>query len=195
MSIVRGYRVVPVERRFISDFIEHWHYSGNMNGVKSQYCFGLYDCENLIGAAVFAQPATKGVDTAYSDSGALKVIELRRLCCIDETPKNTESYFIGKMMKWLKTNTPIDVVLAYSDLTHGHSGVIYQASNFEYRGRVAPIKVIDWNGRIYHDRSLRVKYKGNFKPFSLRLREAVANGEARWVQSGEKCIYTYRIKH
>ena len=30
------------------------------------------------------------------------LIELRRLCCIDNTPKNTESYFIGFTLRWLK---------------------------------------------------------------------------------------------
>ena len=63
-----------------------------------------------------------------------KVIELKRLCCIDNTPKNTESYFIGKTLRWLKQNTDYDLVVSYADTFYGHSGVIYKASNFKHVG-------------------------------------------------------------
>lgn len=191
---VKCFTVKPAEPKRINPFIESWHYSGNMNGVKSEYCFGLFWQDKLIGAAVFAEPATKGVDTAYSDNEQLKVIELRRLCCIDNTPRNAESFFIGKMLKWLKQYSDIDIVLAYSDLAHGHSGIIYQASNFEKVGEVEPIKVIEYKGKIYHDRSLRVKYKGRLKPFAVELSNALQTGKAKWIDGSKKNIYIYRIR-
>ena len=40
-------------------------------------------------------------------------MELRRLVCIDDTPKNTESYFIGKTLRWLKHNTDVEVVVSF----------------------------------------------------------------------------------
>ena len=53
-------------------------------------------------------------------------MELRRLCCIDETPKNTESYFIGRTLRWLRKNTGYKVVVSYADTHHGHEGTIYK---------------------------------------------------------------------
>ncbi len=194
VKTVKDFEVRPIEPYRANPFIETWHYSGNMNGVKSTFNFGLFWQDKMIGAAIFAQPATKGVDFAYSKMGKLKVIELRRLCCIDRTPKNTESYFIGKMLKWLKLYSDIDIILAYSDLSHGHAGIIYQASNFQKVGEVAPIKVISYHGKIYHDRSLRVRYNGRLKPFSVRLKEALKSGQAQWIETDKKNIYIYQIR-
>lgn len=190
---VKEFDVRPVGRWRVEPFIERWHYSGNMNGVKSRYCFGLYWGHRLIGAAVLAEPATMGVERAYDENGTLQVIELRRLVCIDKTPKNTESYFVGKVLRWLRRYTDIDVVLAYSDETYGHVGIVYRASNFKLVNVVEPIQVIEYGGRLYHDRSLRVRYRGRFKPFSQRLRHALESGEARRVDSGRKFAYVYQI--
>jgi hypothetical protein len=70
-----------------------------MNGLHVSYSFGLYYKDQLIGAAVFGVPAMGGVTEAYNEQGKLKLIELRRLVCIDNTPRNTESYFIGQMIR------------------------------------------------------------------------------------------------
>ena len=66
------------------------------------------------------------------------VIELRRLCCIDATPKCTESYFIGKTQRWLKKNTNYKIIVSYADAYHGHRGTIYKATNFKYEGLTSP---------------------------------------------------------
>jgi hypothetical protein len=181
-------------RKDIKDFVEKWHYSKSINGVKSQYCFKLLSGDELIGAAVFGEPATKGIDTHYIKDRERAVVELRRLCCIDMTPKNTESYFIGYCLRWLKQNTAYSLVVSYSDLTYGHEGTIYKASNFSYRGQIKPQKLIELNGRLYHDRSLRVKHNGKLKPFAQKLVDAMNNGNAKIVMSKCKNIYTYVLK-
>lgn len=192
---LQSYRVRPVERAEVASFIEEHHYSHTVNGVKVTCCFGLYDPSgHLVGASIFGAPATRGVAESYCPMAPLTVTELRRLVCIDDTPRNAESYFIGYMLRWLRSNTNIQVVLAYSDLNQGHSGVVYSATNFKLVGQVKGIKKLLWNGKIYYDRSLRVKYRGRFKPFSLRLRAALESGEAKWVQSMPKNIWVYRWK-
>ena len=94
---VRSFKVRRVERRDISLFIEKWHYSGSINGCIADFCYGLYDGEMLIGALFFGRMAMANQYRRFADSPE-KVIELRRLCCIDDTPKNTESYFIGRSL-------------------------------------------------------------------------------------------------
>ncbi len=76
----------------------------NINGLKSNYCFGLFDNKNLIGVIMYGQIAMANVWKKYVKKEN-DLIELRRLCCIDDTPKNTESYFIGFTLRWLKKNT------------------------------------------------------------------------------------------
>jgi len=184
----------PVTRRMVAPFIEKWHYSGNMNGVRSDYCFGLYYQHNLIGAAVFAQPATPGVAEAYNDNGNLNLTELRRLCCIDKTPRNTESYFIGQMLQWLRKNTIVDMILSYADRTHGHEGIIYKATNFELVGQSPAVDKILYKGKLYHDKSLRTYYGDKLKPFSVRLAKALESGAASWQSTKPKNIYIMKIR-
>ena len=49
MSKVKSFTVRLVDRSVVKEFVEEWHYSKSINGVKASYCFGLYDVEVLIG--------------------------------------------------------------------------------------------------------------------------------------------------
>ncbi len=189
-----SYEVRLVERKDIRDFIELWHYSHNINGVISDYCFGLYDeYSTLIGAMIYGRLAMANQHKKYTDN-IEDIIELRRLACIDDTPKNTESYFIGQTLKWLSKNTSIKVVLSYADSEVGHSGIIYKASNFTLEGMTQNQRVIVYQGKQYHDKAIRTKYKGNLKPFAQRIKEALDTGEAVYKKVKGKYVFTYQIR-
>jgi hypothetical protein len=151
------------------------------------------DGQKIIGAAFFGKMAMANQWKPYADC-ASKVTELRRLCCIDDTPKNTESFFIGKMLRWLKKNTNLQVVVSYSDLEHGHDGVIYKASNFKFAGFRKGAKVIWYQGKKYHDKTIRTKYKGKLKPFAQRIKDALENGDAYYVSTKGKNAYIYHLR-
>jgi len=194
IGAVKNYKVSICERNKISDFVEHWHYSKNVNGLTIDYCFKLEDEEgNLIGAMIYGKIAMANVWKKYADKEK-DLIELKRLCCIDNTPKNTESYFIGYTLRWLKKNTEIKRVISYADTTYSHEGTIYKASNFKHHGMTATGKVIMYDGKRYHDRAIRTKYKGKLKPFASKLKDAVETGEAKYVDTLGKHIYIYELK-
>lgn len=88
----------------VRGFIEYWHYSKSVNGLRISFVFGLYYRDNLIGAAIFGALGMASVWKRYVDKEA-DILELRRLCCIDKTPKNTESYFIGQCLKYISKNS------------------------------------------------------------------------------------------
>jgi len=146
----------------------------------------------MIGAAFFGRMAMAGQWKKY---GAVEsdVIELRRLCCIDDTPKNTESFFIGAMLRWLKKHTSHKVVVSYADAEYGHTGTIYKASNFKYLGRATGAKIIVYDGKTYHDKTIRTKYKGELKPFAKKIKAALASGEAVYKTTAGKHIYVYPL--
>lgn len=187
------YTVEPCERKEIRDFIEKWHYSHNINGLLSQYCFKLMDGNTMVGAMIYGGLGMANCWKKYAENKE-DIIELRRLCCIDDTPKNTESYFIGKTLKWLLRNTSIKKVISYADNTYGHRGVIYQASNFKHLGKTAKGRVIMWQGKRYHDKTIRTKYKGELKPFAKRVKEALERGEAYYEETKGKEIYLYDLE-
>lgn len=190
---LQGWYIIPVLRNEVRDFIETNHYSHNINGLKVSQCFKLVDnLGSFKGAILFGAAATTAWKK-YSDSEN-KVIELRRLVCVDDTPKNAESFFVGGCIRWLKKHTDYETVISYADPNHGHQGTIYKASNFKYEGLTSPCVVIDHDGKTYHDRALRTKYKGKLKPFAVRLSSALLSGKATSrIQEG-KHIYVYQLR-
>lgn len=188
-----NYTVRHVDRAEVRDFIESHHYSHNINGLRVAHCFGLYDGDQMVGAMLYGGLAMANAWKKYGDSDA-EVLELRRLVLIDDTPRNSESFFIGHTLRWLKRNTEVKIIVSYADPNYGHSGVIYRATNFEHVGMTAPGKVIMYNGKKYHDKAIRTKYKGKPKPFAKELRQALADGNAEYVKQLPKHIYVYKLR-
>ena len=194
---VKDFVVKPTTIQYVRDFVETWHYSSNVNGLRISNVFGLFYNDNLIGAMIYGPLGMANTWKKYADSED-QVVELRRLCCIDNTPRNTESYFIGKTLRWLKKNTSYKVVVSYADTFHNHQGTIYKASNFEHCGMTAKGRVIDYNGKIYHDKCIRTYHvdrdgNKNLKPFAQRVKDALESGDAKYVETPGKHIYVYRL--
>ena len=72
------------------------------------------------------------------DSEKDNVYELNRLWVDDNVPKNGESFLISNTMKLLDK----EIIVSYADTGQGHTGYVYQATNFLYTGMSAPFK--DW---------------------------------------------------
>lgn len=187
------YVVKKVERGTVKDFIEQHHYSHSINGLMSRYCFGLYDRDDtLIGAMIYGSFGMASVWKKYATCPE-DVIELRRLVLIDDTYRNAESFFIGATIRWLRKNTDIKTIISYADPNYGHTGVIYKATNFVHVGMTGKGKVILWNGKKYHDKAVRTRYKGVLKPFARRLQDALDSGEAYYVEQQSKYIYRLEL--
>ena len=195
---VTDFEVKPTTIQYVRDFVETWHYSENVNGLRISNVFGLFYQDNLIGAMIYGPLGMANTWKKYADSED-EIIELRRLCCIDNTPRNTESYFIGKTLRWLKKNTNYKIVISYADTFHNHEGTIYKASNFEYHGLTAKGRVIEFENKTYHDKCIRTYHidkHGNkkLKPFAQRVKDALENGKAKYVETPGKHIYIYKLK-
>ena len=192
MSI--NYNVKICERSYIKDFIEKWHYSKSINGLHGSHYFVLLDNDKIIGAMIYGKLGMASVWTKYGKKEN-DVIELNRLCCIDDTKKNTESYFIAKTIKWLKKHTNIKVIISYADPEYGHNGGIYKATHFTQIGKTSKGRVIMFNGKKYHDKTIRTKYKGELKPYAEKIKQALEDGKAFYKETKPKYIYIYEIKN
>ena len=179
-------RIRPCEWKDIRFIFKKFHYKEDHIGGNIERCFALSFVGQIIGGMAFGYPRH---NKKYSQDGKYKVWDLRRLGCIDDTPKNTESYFIGKVLKWIRDYTDVDFIISYSDPTVGHVGTIYKASNFTLLGRTGKAKYIVWNNKQYHMRSLTID-----RPYSYRLRQEVKEGKAVIKEGQEKFIYKYVIR-
>jgi hypothetical protein len=190
---LENWYVKRVERKDVRDFIETWHYSQSINGCIADYCYALYNpADEMMGAMFYGRMAMANQWKRFGDE-ADKVIELRRLCCIDDTPKNTESFFIGKSLRLLRKDWCKGIVVSYADKEFGHGGVIYKASNFKQLEDIKGAKVIMLNGKRYHDKTIRTKYKGVLKPFAKRVKASLESGEAFYKKTAGKCTYIYQL--
>jgi hypothetical protein len=194
---VKSFVCKPVELSKIRTFVEKWHYSKSMRGLNCTHYFGLFSEGNLIGAMVYGPIAMAGVYKKYANNKD-DIIELRRLCCIDNTPKNTESYFIGQTIKWLKKNTKFKKILSYADPHYEHAGIIYKATNFKYLGLTAKGKyIIDKDGKRRHDKTIRSSYMHNgkriYKKCGIELKKQLETGEAYYIETQGKHIYLYDL--
>ena len=194
---VKSFTVDQVQFKTIRDFIEKWHYSKTVKGLHCTLYFGLFSEGNLIGAMMYGKLAMPGVSKKYVENED-ELIELRRLCCIDKTPRNTESYFVGKTIKWIKRNTKIKKIISYADPHYGHQGVIYKASNFEYLGITSHGRfIVDKDGCRKHDKTIRNSDVINgvrvFRKHALELKEQLEKGEAKYIVTPGKHIYMYTL--
>ena len=175
-------------------FIENHHYSKSAE-VAPMYCFKLEcKCGYQIGAMIYSKPATNNTWKSYKSLGAETeedVLELRRLCCVDNTPSLTESWFIGASLDWLVKNTDKKVVVSYADPDKGHEGRIYQASNFKYEGKSGASQVLQLpNGEIVHWRNTGWKDS----PTSKEYRRMWKSGEAKVIKMPPKHRYSYNLE-
>ena len=119
------------------------------------------------------------------------VIELRRLCCIDATPKNTESRFIGYCLRWLRKNTEMKAVLSLADPNVGHQGIIYKATNFKEIGKTFkdghPRILID--GMEKHARDLYDRHGTS----SVEVLKEIYKDRIEFVLKKRKIVYLYEL--
>ena len=194
---ITDFTVEQVPRKAIQNFIHKYHYSHDTNGIQHMECFALFKegkfgfDKEMIGAAMYAIPSMPSTAKKYHPDNPDRCRELRRLCCVDEAPTNTESYFISQTLKLLKQTTDVEVVVSFADLEQGHEGVIYKASNFYYLGQTGKGQALMVDGKKYHARSMNQP----IKPYSRELKRRYESGDKDiyYVDTKPKNIYVYYL--
>lgn len=173
--------------------MRRWHYSESAE-VAPKYIFSIVLNYALQGLIIYGKPAMNQIYKQYSDDPE-GIIELRRMVLIDATPKNTESWFLGKSLNWLAKNTDEKIVVTYADPMMGHSGSAYKACNFIYDGLSGNSPAIELeDGRIVHDRLLRCRTKnGNLSSSAIQLHKLIVSGKARRVERPSKHRYHFHL--
>jgi hypothetical protein len=138
-------------------------------------CYDLY--QNHVGCLVFAMPPAQ---TAIRYGGT--TWELARLWIDDALPKNSESWFIGQAVKHVRAkHKEVEYLISYADPAHGHSGIIYKASNWIADGMTD-------EGR----KTPRVDYESGGKHYS-RMGHLPKGAEYKLVYRTSKHRFLYRL--
>lgn len=178
----------------VRNFLRKWHYADHV-AVQAKETFGLFRegpfLPELVGVCVYTRPAGPSAAQKYYPQDPDKCLELRRLCLIDDTPKNAESFFVSRTLKWLRKHTEWKYVVSYADPEQGHRGTIYKASNFKYEGVTAPGQSLLVDGNPFHIRTLTMLDR----PYGAEINNRYKRGDpgVEIVTTKPKHIYTYAL--
>lgn len=158
--------VRAIDARMTHDLLLNVHYARRLPSIS--YAFGMFRDGNLVGVVTYGRPpAAPQRSGVCGPEFAPLVYELNRLCLRDNR-RNEASSLIGASLRLLPR--PI-VLISYADPEHGHTGTVYQATNWIYTGRTE--KRSEWKIRgqeHLHSQTIADRFRGFEKP-SQAIRE------------------------
>ena len=148
--------VKQVTRKDCQPFILGIHYAKRWPSIS--YAYGLFRFNVLVGVITYGTPPSsplrKGIAGKIFEKN---ILELNRLCLKDNR-KNEASYLVGSSLKLLPKNK---IIISFADTEQGHTGTVYQATNFLYCGLSA--KRTDWKikGKEHlHGQTIADEFRG-----------------------------------
>ena len=112
---------------------ENWHYSGCIPKSKLVK-IGVWENGKFIGVVIFGMGATPNLCKPYG-LNMDQACELVRIALTKHI--SHVSKIMGIAIKFLKKSNPgLKLIVSYADKDQGHTGAIYQATNWIYQGLV-----------------------------------------------------------
>lgn len=143
------YCIKPIDIEKATELVKKWHYAKG-GSKQAVYLFGLFNKSELepCGVSWWIPPAKGSVDK-YNSGNYKTTLSLHRLVIEPDRPTNAASYLIGQSIKWIKRESRFDFLITYADTWQNHTGVIYRATNWDYRGLSEPSRVyVNKEGRL-----------------------------------------------
>ena len=148
--------VRPVNRSDCEPFIIGIHYAHRWPSIS--YSYGLFDENELIGVVTYGTPPSAPLKRGVAgDENKSNILELNRLC-LKYNRKNEASRLIAASLKKLPKGK---IIISFADISQGHNGCVYRASNFTYHGLSA--KRTDWKvkGKEHlHGQTIADEFRG-----------------------------------
>ena len=156
-AALQDIKVQPIPFNASKTIIEREHYLHSMPGGTC-LAFGAFVKGRLLGAATFGSGPMLA-HKLVEGTNPKDCLTLTRLWLSDELPPNSESRFLGVMLRAIKKNTSIKFLVSYADPSAGHLGIIYQATGWLYTGLSSAMPLYDLgDGKPRHSRSLSHAY-------------------------------------
>ena len=132
------------------NLVEKYHYAKGASNTAT-FLHGLIDklAGTIVGCAWWIPPTKNAAMFTCPDHDWRKVLSLSRLVIVPDTPSNAASYLLGRSIRLIRTDGRFDALITYADTYRGHTGSIYKATNWEYRGKTKPMPVwVSSDGQI-----------------------------------------------
>lgn len=142
--------VRPVNLAIGQRLTQLYHYAAGGSNTAT-YMHGLFRAGELfdlqcLGLAWWIPPTKSAAQATYPENWQ-GVLCLTRLVILPDVPKNAATFLLARSVKLIdRSRWPC--LVTYADTWRGHSGGIYRASNWEYKGMTKPESVYTLNGRM-----------------------------------------------
>lgn len=130
------YVVRPIRHSVAASVISNNHYAGGAPNT-SVYSFGLMRGSAIVGAALWLPPPRPCAESVDRENWR-RVLSLSRLAIVPGEPANAASIFIGAMVREIRNAGRWCSLVTFADLSQGHTGTIYRATNWAYAGLTKP---------------------------------------------------------
>jgi hypothetical protein len=157
-------KVVKLSKSECDEWVKLKHYSRRAPIFWAG--FGLEIGGMIEGVCVYGQPSPPIQKHAFKDRD-FQLFELARLV-VQTTEKNAASFLVGNSLQML--SAPCAVV-SYADTEQGHSGIVYQATNWIYTGATKS-----------HDKAYLVD---GVRTHPMTLRDRGITDPGRWAKEHE----------
>jgi hypothetical protein len=166
--------VVKLSKAECEEWVKTKHYSRRASIFWAG--FGLEINGMIEGVCVYGQPSPPIQKHAFKDRD-FQLFELARL--VVQTPqKNAASFLVGNSLRMLSSPC---AVISYADTEQGHSGIVYQATNWHYTGATKS-----------HDKAYMVAGK---RTHPMTLRDQGITDPTRWAKENGIAMVPPMEKH
>jgi hypothetical protein len=183
---LEGWFVEQIDKSLAQSIVVEHHYLHR--AAPCSKAFGLFDqYSNLRGVVMYGTPSSSALRAGLAGKDeALNVIELTRLWIDDDSPRNAESFLIGRSVR----QAGKELVVSFADIAANHLGIVYQATNWLYTGLSAKrtdwtVEGVDKHGHTWADKysaaEMREMFGDRFtlKPRSRKHRYIFINAKGR----------------
>jgi hypothetical protein len=130
--------------------------------APTSWAYGAYFDGYLIGACTIGKPASHTlIEGVSGKQNAKRVFELNRLWLSDDAPKNSESRFLGWILRTIPKGT---ILVSYADSAYKHIGKVYQATNWIFTGTSIPFTDYTIIGKDHRSIPKEQRIKENLTP-------------------------------
>ena len=146
----------PIGYETASNMVRTYHYAHRVPSIVIS--LGMYVDGVLAGCITYGIPPSPNVQRCCGEQYRKNALELNRLFIHDWAGRNSESWLVGQSFKYLKRHYPnYFILISYADTGEGHTGYVYQVTNWLYTGlhakeRCAGVKLKD--GSVIHPKHL-----------------------------------------
>ena len=124
-----SYQIKKINYNDTKPFILNIHYAKRMPSIS--FAYGLFLSNELVGIVSYGSPPSQSLCKGIAGvNNKHLVLELNRLV-LKNNKKNEASMLVGQSFKLLPKPK---IIVSYADTSQGHTGFIYQATNFIYTG-------------------------------------------------------------